>query len=100
MTDVVDPKDIDIYRNLAGGVTTMQLLHGSANPIGGRSAILRLKWGEDADGPFISQYAQVHQICSWRKRKAKQLAKFFPFSANTYGSGTGVRQLLSKGKGI
>lgn len=50
MTDVVDSKDIDIYRNLAGGVTTIQLLHGSANPIGGRSAILRLKWGESADG--------------------------------------------------
>ena len=49
MTDVVDPKDIDIYRNLAGGVTTVQLLHGSANPIGGRSAILKLKWGENAD---------------------------------------------------
>lgn len=50
MKDVVDPKDIDIYRNLAGGVTTIQLLHGSANPIGGRSAILKLKWGEDAEG--------------------------------------------------
>ena len=48
MKDVVDPEDIDIYRNLAGGVTTIQLLHGSANPIGGRSAILRLKWGESA----------------------------------------------------
>ncbi len=50
MADVVDPKDIDIYRNLAGGVTSIQLLHGSANPIGGQSAILKLKWGEDADG--------------------------------------------------
>lgn len=49
MTDVIDPEDIDLYRNLAGGVTTVQLLHGSANPIGGRSAILRLKWGESAD---------------------------------------------------
>ncbi|MBT8178306.1 MAG: amidohydrolase family protein, partial [Eudoraea sp.] len=49
MTDVVDPSDMDLYRNLAGGVTTVQLLHGSANPIGGRSAILRLKWGESAD---------------------------------------------------
>lgn len=48
MEDVVDPTDMNIYRNLAGGVTTVQLLHGSANPIGGRSAILRLKWGEDA----------------------------------------------------
>lgn len=49
MTDVVDSEDIDLYRNLAGGVTTVQLLHGSANPIGGRSAILRLKWGEPAE---------------------------------------------------
>ncbi len=48
--DVVDPEDIDIYRNLAGGVTSIQILHGSANPIGGRSAIIKLKWGEDADG--------------------------------------------------
>ena len=43
--DVIDPNDIDIYRNLSGGVTTIQILHGSANPIGGRSAIIKLKWG-------------------------------------------------------
>ena len=46
--DVLDEEDIDIYRNLAGGVTTIQILHGSANPIGGRSAIIKLKWGEDS----------------------------------------------------
>lgn len=50
MEDVVDPKHIGIYRDLAGGVTSAQLLHGSANPIGGRSAILKLKWGASADG--------------------------------------------------
>ena len=48
MADVLDPEDINIYRNLGGGVTTVQLLHGSANPIGGRSAIFKLKWGESA----------------------------------------------------
>ncbi|TCK68760.1 imidazolonepropionase-like amidohydrolase [Winogradskyella wandonensis] len=47
--DVIDDEDIDIYRNLAGGVTSIQILHGSANPIGGRSAIIKLKWGEAAD---------------------------------------------------
>ncbi len=47
--DVVDPQDIDIFRNLSGGVTSIQILHGSANPIGGRSAIIKLKWGESAD---------------------------------------------------
>lgn len=43
--DVVRNNDINIYRQLAGGVTTSQLLHGSADPIGGQSAIIKLKWG-------------------------------------------------------
>jgi imidazolonepropionase-like amidohydrolase len=47
--DVVNPDDIKIYRNLAGGVTSAQILHGSANPIGGRSAIIKLKWGASAN---------------------------------------------------
>ncbi|MDG1528317.1 MAG: amidohydrolase family protein [Polaribacter sp.] len=46
--DDINPSDMNIYRNLAGGVTTAQLLHGSANPIGGRSAIVKFKWGETA----------------------------------------------------
>ncbi|SFW68077.1 Imidazolonepropionase [Sinomicrobium oceani] len=45
MEDVIDADDINIYRNLSGGVTSIQILHGSANPIGGRSAIIKLKWG-------------------------------------------------------
>lgn len=43
--DVVNPWDVNIYRQLAGGVTAAQLLHGSANPIGGRSALVKLKYG-------------------------------------------------------
>ncbi|MBR9756501.1 MAG: amidohydrolase family protein [Algicola sp.] len=54
ITDVLDPSDIDIYRNLAGGVTSIQILHGSANPIGGRSAIIKLKWGETANNLMYS----------------------------------------------
>ena len=49
MEEVVDPEDVGIYQALAGGVTSLQLLHGSANPIGGQSAIIKLKWGESAD---------------------------------------------------
>lgn len=49
MEDVIDEEDMNIYRNLAGGVTSAQLLHGSANPIGGQSAIIKLKWGESGD---------------------------------------------------
>lgn len=48
--DVLNPDDINIYRALAGGVTTVQILHGSANPIGGRSALVKLKWGSSAEG--------------------------------------------------
>ncbi|MCR8666279.1 amidohydrolase family protein [Aestuariibaculum sp. M13] len=47
--DVINETDVNIYRNLAGGVTSIQILHGSANPIGGRSAIIKLKWGESAN---------------------------------------------------
>jgi len=47
--DVVEADDVNIYRNLSGGVTTIQILHGSANPIGGRSAIIKLKWGESSE---------------------------------------------------
>ncbi len=43
--DVVNPDDINVYRQLSGGVTTAQLLHGSANPIGGQSALIKLKYG-------------------------------------------------------
>lgn len=45
IADVVRGNDINIYRQLAGGVTCSQLLHGSANAIGGQSAIIKLKWG-------------------------------------------------------
>ena len=43
--DVINPTAIDIYRALAGGVTTINVLHGSANTIGGQNAVLKLKWG-------------------------------------------------------
>lgn len=43
--DVIDATDIDIYRQLSGGVTSAQVLHGSANPIGGQSAIIKMRWG-------------------------------------------------------
>ncbi|MBC7447646.1 MAG: amidohydrolase family protein [Hymenobacteraceae bacterium] len=43
--DVVDSEDLTIYRQLAGGKTATQLLHGSANTIGGQSALVKLRWG-------------------------------------------------------
>ncbi len=49
MGDVLNPEDINIYRQLSGGVTTAQLLHGSANPIGGQSVLIKLRWGHTAE---------------------------------------------------
>lgn len=52
--DVINPNDHNIYRQLAGGTTAAQLLHGSANPIGGQSAIIKFRWGESAENMKIS----------------------------------------------
>ena len=46
--DVLDPTDGNLYRALAGGVTTLNLLHGSANPIGGLNSVVKLKYGRPA----------------------------------------------------
>ncbi len=45
IADVVNSEDVNIYRQLSGGVVASQLLHGSANPIGGQSALVKLRWG-------------------------------------------------------
>jgi imidazolonepropionase-like amidohydrolase len=53
IADVLNPEDIDIYRDLAGGVTTANILHGSANAIGGQTLVIKLRWGKTAkDLPF------------------------------------------------
>ncbi len=44
--DFIDNSNINLYRQLAGGVTTANILHGSANPIGGQSQVIKFRWGE------------------------------------------------------
>ena len=46
--DMIDPEDIAIYRALAGGVTTANILHGCANSIGGKNVVIKMRWGKDA----------------------------------------------------
>ncbi len=46
--DIVNDRDPNIYRQLAGGTTTIHLMHGSANSIGGQNVVLKLKWGKTA----------------------------------------------------
>ncbi|HMV26974.1 MAG TPA: amidohydrolase family protein, partial [bacterium] len=47
--DALDAEDSDIYRQLAGGVTSSHLLHGSANAIGGQTQLIKLRWGAAAE---------------------------------------------------
>lgn len=49
VADFIDSSDITIYRQLAGGVTTSNILHGSANPIGGQNCVIKLRWGSSMD---------------------------------------------------
>jgi imidazolonepropionase-like amidohydrolase len=58
--DNMNPEDINIYRQLSGGVTTSHILHGSANTIGGQTQLMKLRWGASDEGikfagadPFI-----------------------------------------------
>jgi imidazolonepropionase-like amidohydrolase len=48
IADVLNPNDISIYDDLAGGVTVANVLHGSANPIGGQTIVIKLRWGKPA----------------------------------------------------
>jgi len=49
ITDVINPEDINIYRQLAGGVTSSHILHGSCNTIGGQTQLIKLRWGHNAE---------------------------------------------------
>ena len=49
IADVLNPDDINIYRQLSGGVTSSHILHGSANTIGGQTQLIKLRWGSNAE---------------------------------------------------
>jgi imidazolonepropionase-like amidohydrolase len=48
IADILNPTDINIYRALAGGLTVSNVLHGSANSIGGQTIVIKLRWGKGA----------------------------------------------------
>jgi imidazolonepropionase-like amidohydrolase len=55
VADVIDHHDVNIYRELAGGVTTVNVLHGSCNAIGGQNAVLKLRWGRPPEDLVFKQ---------------------------------------------
>ena len=80
IADVINPFDHNIYRQLAGGVTSSQLLHGSANPIGGQSALIKLRWGataeemkiKDSDGFIKFALGENVKQSNWRGTRFPQ----------------------------
>jgi hypothetical protein len=64
IADVIDPEDIQIYRQLSDGVTAVHILHGSCNTIGGQTQMIKMRWGKDAE-------------------RFLPTAAIFPFSINT-----------------
>ena len=58
LVDYIDPDDISIYRQLAGGTTMANTLHGSANPIGGQNAVVKFRWGVGPDQLLMKEAPQ------------------------------------------
>ena len=75
-SDVIDPEDISIYRQLSGGVTAAHILHGSANPIGGQSVLIKHRWGHSANELMIDNQTQFlkHAL----GENVKRLASRYP----------------------
>jgi len=69
--DVIDPTDISIYREAAGGTTTAHVMHGSANPIGGQNAIIKLRWGAAAQGSCSRAHRRRSSSRSERTRSVR-----------------------------
>ncbi len=91
IADNLNPEDINIYRQLSGGVTTSHILHGSANTIGGQTQLIKLRWGANAEDlmfkgwdPFI-KFALGENV----KRTTSQNNNRFPDSR------MGVEQILT-----
>jgi imidazolonepropionase-like amidohydrolase len=55
--DVLDPTDINIHRDLGGGLTVANVLHGSANPIGGKNTVIKLRWGKTRASELVFEGA-------------------------------------------
>ena len=83
--DVINPNDISIFRTLTGGVTTIQILHGSANPIGGQSAILKLKWGETAENMLMKDAAKFIKFALGENVKQSNWSSYSRFPQTRMG---------------
>ncbi len=81
--DVLNPEDISIYRALAGGVTTANILHGSANAIGGKTLVMKMRWGKSAEEmKFEGAMPGIKFALGENPKRAGNVTGFGPGQAN------------------
>ena len=78
MKDVIDPNDIALYRALAGGLTTINLLHGSANPIGGQNVVMKIRWGKFSNDLIFKKAPQGIKFALGENVKRKRSYGRYP----------------------
>ncbi len=74
--DIVNPDDPNIFYALAGGVTMVHTMHGSANPIGGQNIVLKLKWGRSADEMIYRKACRTLKFALGENPKDKSLQNY------------------------
>jgi N-acetylglucosamine-6-phosphate deacetylase len=75
IADFLDANDIDIYRQLAGGVTASHVLHGSSNPIGGQNQLIKLRWGALPDELKFAEAAPTIKFALGENVKQSNLSE-------------------------
>ncbi len=94
IADLINPTSVGLFRAVAGGVTTHHVMHGSANPIGGQNAIVKIKYGTSAqemlmaDAPRTIKFALGENVTRANRSRGTTGARRFP------GSRMGVEAVI------
>ncbi len=91
ITDVINPDDIDIYRQLSGGVIGSHILHGSCNTIGGQTQLIKLRWGLNAEQLKFSNWDPFIKFALGENVKRS----YYPSSARFPDTRMGVEEVLT-----
>ncbi len=99
IADVIDHDDVNIYRQLAGGVTTVNVLHGSCNAIGGQNAVLKLRWGKPPEELVFKEAPRGIKFALGREPQALELPRPrpAPLPRHPHGRGGGDPRGLRAG---
>jgi imidazolonepropionase-like amidohydrolase len=102
MRDVINDTEINIYRQLAGGMTTIHQLHGSANSIGGQNSIIKLKWGRPVEEMKVSDAPRTIKFALGEnpKRSNVNVPQGAPrrFPATRMGVEETIREAFTEGR--